>query len=753
MNHADIDYDKGPFDRFKGWFWEERLIWICLYLILMQWNDALIPYWYEETIRMTDQMLTVMLYVGLIIPQFHKTRILIGLFVVYYAVFSKLVFMDAWIPPGGDLTWLERMQQLHPYIWLVGLIWISFEIFRKSVNSNGHIIFLLVLQMIVIGILDSFTADTLWDQAAWIMGASLLWLIALHFRGVRLRYNDSWSRPRRYALQMIASALVLMSLIISIGVSVPSMKPLLTDPYTSWIYSEKGSAGIGSGGKGSGIAGSAQSGYSVNDTSLGGGFDMDFTPVMSVKTDVRGYWRGESKSHYSGEGWTDGDQQKSTTQVRAGDILPQEFAPSENMARRTIKQTFTMLDNKKYPVIFGINAMKSFEITDKGAGNTNGIGITVWEPEDEELRYVSGASQPFPVSYTVESTVLEASDAELQAASVIRDDAFTAQKWEPYLQLPDNYSMRVEELAQSITAGATNNYDRAKRIEAYLRENYLYTNTPTLSLKQSSDFVDSFLFEIKEGYCDYFSSAMAIMLRTLDVPTRWAKGYAPGSREDLSNGLMPEDLIERLSDPTKGGTFRVTNADAHSWVEVYLGDYGWVSFEPTPGFSMPRLEPAEELEAKAKQRELLAQTEEEQRKAKANQLALPSWTGTAAKMILLLAVLFGLYVLFMRWRSVGFSMRWIRLYRHDLTFAQRIILETELWLGYCRIRGLRRNEGETVREAVSRWHGSEEQVLSGAVNIVHLFEQAKYGIVPMTDVDYKQMKEAIRKYKQTRKAA
>ncbi|MCK9905913.1 transglutaminase-like domain-containing protein, partial [Frankia sp. Cpl3] len=82
-----------------------------------------------------------------------------------------------------------------------------------------------------------------------------------------------------------------------------------------------------------------------------------------------------------------------------------------------------------------------------------------------------------------------------------------------------------------------------------------------------------FLFESQRGYCDHFSSAMAVMLRSIGIPVRWVKGFAPGTSIGTdSNGV---DTVE------------VRNRDAHSWVEVYFAGSGWIPFEATSTFISP----------------------------------------------------------------------------------------------------------------------------------------------------------------------
>jgi hypothetical protein len=89
----------------------------------------------------------------------------------------------------------------------------------------------------------------------------------------------------------------------------------------------------------------------------------------------------------------------------------------------------------------------------------------------------------------------------------------------------------------------------------------------------NDDYVDQFLFDTKKGYCDNFSSSMAVMLRTLGIPTRWVKGFTGG------------DFLQYNDEASGEQVYKVTNNNAHSWVEVFFPNQGWVPFEPTKGFT------------------------------------------------------------------------------------------------------------------------------------------------------------------------
>jgi transglutaminase-like putative cysteine protease len=140
-----------------------------------------------------------------------------------------------------------------------------------------------------------------------------------------------------------------------------------------------------------------------------------------------------------------------------------------------------------------------------------------------------------------------------------------------YLQLPENLDPRIDRLATQIIleANASNRYDSAKAIESYLQRQFGYS----LEMKASGpDPLADFLFNVRTGHCEYFSTAMTVLLRTHGIPARVVNGFLPGEYNEAS------------------GAFTVRQSDAHSWVEVYFPETrSWVTFDPTP--SAGRVEP------------------------------------------------------------------------------------------------------------------------------------------------------------------
>ncbi|TVR69092.1 MAG: DUF4129 domain-containing protein [Sphaerobacteraceae bacterium] len=164
--------------------------------------------------------------------------------------------------------------------------------------------------------------------------------------------------------------------------------------------------------------------------------------------------------------------------------------------------------------------------------------------------------------YEVTSLVSEATSEELSGAS----QAYPVEISSRYMQVPDDYSTRVEELAFDITDGLDSPYEKASAIEDWLRDNLEYSEQISIP-PEDTDFLEYFIFESQEGYCTYYATAMAQMLRMLDVPARVTVGYFPAAYDEDFNGAIYRDR------------------NAHAWVEVYFPEYGWVDFEPTPSQS------------------------------------------------------------------------------------------------------------------------------------------------------------------------
>lgn len=170
--------------------------------------------------------------------------------------------------------------------------------------------------------------------------------------------------------------------------------------------------------------------------------------------------------------------------------------------------------------------------------------------------------------YKVVSSVSVATERQLRTAGSIYPD-WVMQR---YLQIPTSFPSRVGDLARSLTNDAINPFDKAMAIQGYLRK--LKYNQRIEIPPANVDPVEYFIFTLKEGYCDYYASAMVMMLRTIGIPARVATGFQPGTPDGDK------------------GTFVVRQSNVHAWPEVYFSRYGWIEFEPTASITpFPRGRP------------------------------------------------------------------------------------------------------------------------------------------------------------------
>ncbi len=149
-----------------------------------------------------------------------------------------------------------------------------------------------------------------------------------------------------------------------------------------------------------------------------------------------------------------------------------------------------------------------------------------------------------------------------------------------YLHLPPGFSRRVERLANEITADVATPYDKTEAIITWLRSNIRYQREIGAP-PEGQDPVEWFLFDSRVGFCDYYASAAVLMLRSEGVPSRLAAGFAEGAFDAETHQYL------------------VSEADLHSWPEVYFPGYGWVEFEPT--VSQPVLERTQGQSAEGEQ--------------------------------------------------------------------------------------------------------------------------------------------------------
>jgi transglutaminase-like putative cysteine protease len=173
---------------------------------------------------------------------------------------------------------------------------------------------------------------------------------------------------------------------------------------------------------------------------------------------------------------------------------------------------------------------------------------------------------------------------ESETVSDLRTAGTSYPQWvlNDYLQLPASITSRTKQLAEQIASGYTDPYDIATAVTDYLRNNIEY-NQSISQPPPNQERIDWFLFDYKQGFCNYYASAEVILLRSLGIPARMAVGFAQGQREippiqNLPPGQSPDASNQIISEVS---TYVVRQKDAHAWPEVYFPGTGWVIFEPT----------------------------------------------------------------------------------------------------------------------------------------------------------------------------
>ena len=290
--------------------------------------------------------------------------------------------------------------------------------------------------------------------------------------------------------------------------------------------------------------------------SLGGARNVGNEPVFQVNTSSGRYWRAVAFDTYNGRQWLNTNEEE--VNFDADTRLP----VAGWSLRQPVTQTITLL-GPTGSVIFGsqdiLQADLPLNAVVRPLSATSLLGDDV-QPVEFSLTRTNRILEVGD-KYTVISNFSLVTERALQAASSLYPDGII----DKYLQLPENFSVRVAEDALALTAEEETVYDKTKTIERFLR-GFAY-NENIEAPPPGADPVEYFLYDIQQGYCDYYATSMALMLRSLGIPARTASGYAEGTFDEES-----------------GLTF-VTQRDAHTWVEVYFPDYGWVEFEPTAGES------------------------------------------------------------------------------------------------------------------------------------------------------------------------
>ncbi len=376
---------------------------------------------------------------------------------------------------------------------------------------------------------------------------SVTLLLLSRYRQVSAEGRSGWTA--------VSFAALLSAIAVSIVWLLPRPQTTLSAPLRSRYFSAQDWFDSISGGGG-------YTGFSDGRTILGGDLQLDSTHVMDVKANQPLYMTGAVYNSYDGRSWETAEAKMTEIDGSALWVVPQPLIP--DLMNQSV--TCRIIPARDTVYLFHAGEIQSFDslktplLTD-GNGNFQAGGkLSAGD------KYIS---RGIPKSISDEAALhagknyfsLEPQD------KVWYDRAYEESRWaaDNYLDLPPELPERVRTLAREITAHASSDYERLRMLEAYLCQ-LPYTLHPG-ETPAGQDFVDYFLFEQRQGYCNHFASAMAVMSRCIGLPSRFVKGYVlPGA-------------------PEENGYYRVTNYMAHAWVEVYLDGFGWLAFEPTAAYN------------------------------------------------------------------------------------------------------------------------------------------------------------------------
>ncbi len=298
--------------------------------------------------------------------------------------------------------------------------------------------------------------------------------------------------------------------------------------------------------------------YGGNSLQLGGAIQLGDQPVMLVHAPslaehgTRYYWRSRVFTQYEGGRWTPSATVRLTVPESGYAIQGPAALPE---SRQAVAQQVTMI----------IGASRLIYAAPQPAQVQLPVAIDMSYVDANQRQIDVSVIRPLDVlrsgdMYAVQSSVSIADAPSLRTAGTVYPQWVAAD----YLQVGASVTPRTRELAFQVVeeANALTPYDQAKAIERWLRSNIAYDETIP-GPPPGIDPVDWVLFEERRGYCNYYASAMVMMLRAVGVPARMAAGFSQGEWSNTSQGYL------------------VRERDAHTWVEVYFPGFGWVEFEPT----------------------------------------------------------------------------------------------------------------------------------------------------------------------------
>ncbi|WNB91835.1 transglutaminase domain-containing protein [Bacillus sp. NEB1478] len=661
------------------------------FLLLWEWLRPL-----KDLTTTDDIQIFVMYTVFLFIVTYFQLPLWISfpvkLGALFYALHS-LYFFDVflsfkWVPyliddvkfnfnllmdqKWDEMTSLSRSLLFFVLLWLIGYL------MHYWLIQTRRIFLFFLITVIYISLLDTFTV---YDGKFAIIRTVFVGLLLVGIlRMMKIIETEGFSLLKgKFPVLWVAPLSGVIALSSALGYVAPKASPIWPDPVPYLKnMSGKGNEKDGIGGKG----GVSKIGYGTDDTQLGGPFEFDYTPIFTTYDNGRHYWRIETKEFYTGKGWENRIPTQAIS-LEAGQPSASQtnytriWEDGIEMEKKTAK--IEPVKGKEYPFLMIPGKLTKIDADPSTVFQFDGVsGKTLTFQDSQEVKLSE---------YTMDYELPVLKEEQMKASTNQYPSFIT----ENYLQLPKTLPQRVKDLSSKITADKPTIYEKVKTVEEYFAKNgYGYNTIEVAVPKENEDYVDQFLFEDKKGYCDNFSSTMIVMLRSIGIPARWVKGFTPGTFEGMTKDGKRE--------------YTVTNANAHSWVEVYFSGIGWMPFEPTRGFTNPVQPAADKKDSSNAGAPVPKQTDKPEKNMDEGSKSASDSSNSVSFMIMTGYLIAGLLILLAVTALLAFLFRkkWLRQYtiwrykrkKGSDTFEEAF--EKLLWL--LNVYGIKRQPAYTLRE-------------------------------------------------------
>ena len=550
------------------------------------------------------------------------------------------------------------------------LIWMLVYLIHHWITVRMSIFYFLVMTVFFVATLDTYSVYDGRVAIVKVLLVGFLMTALLFLKRFILKRNIliDWNATAKLMVPVV----LVVALVGGTAYLLPKAEPIWPDP-VPFLKGISTGEGIG---EGFGFGTTQKVGYGSNDERLGGSFVADDTLVFQVVSPSEQYWRVETKDTYTSKGWISSSAEDDEQLFVVGETI----SHSINVGPSNATETAHVTNLSNHTFLLQPYGVIRYDV----AGYTTRMNRINERIRATDMHYTQKVS-----NYSIEYSEPSYNYTQLTASKVVPNPDFAN-----YLALPNTLPDRVRTLAQEITRTNVSAYDKARAIERYFGRNGFVYDTQNVAIpEKDQDYVDQFLFDTKVGYCDNFSTAMVVMLRAVDIPARWVKGFVTGEKvEDYQDGTALYDI---------------TNNEAHSWVEAYIDGIGWMPFEPTIGYGNPAdinfdtseddeqlLETPDDEPTELEQPENLPEDQTIAEPGTADKKVNLAWVGIVAIVLVVISIIAVLILWFTRKKWL--PKYYIRQYRKNAPNEENYVTAYDRLLKQLANYGLKRKKDQTL---------------------------------------------------------